>query len=350
LPSLTAIMISGRTQNVHAMQVRRQACILALMTVFFGQPAIASDPHVRVSDAHGATAAAIEEVIFRDPASFDPLLESGELQWAVTFRCRPAYDRPEYQVSLVKHHDGRVEAFAIELTASSIATQLQKIRESTPGATPEETVQAISRREWVVGGRTNRDVSRLAREFERLSMRVQRPDGMFVDRTTYRLWSRTASQELSVLIAVSSSGENSDALIQWLQAVSRAVGITVARSATAEPRGTGDAAKLEHLISRYVAAESSAEYEGVFALLSERYRQELRSEYRVATGRDYKRFRESSEARWYGFSEVRRDARPDRRFEITLNATVEENGERETNEVRLTVICDRQCAIDAWDY
>jgi hypothetical protein len=126
--------------------------------------------------------------------------------------------------------------------------------------------------------------------------------------------------------------------------------VLLTRCATAESPEPTDAVKLDRLIHRYVTAESSGDYENVFALLSERYRQNLRGAYGVATSRDYKRFRESSEARWYGFSEVRRVVRPDHQFEVTMNATVEESGERETNEIRLTVTCDRQCAIDEWDY
>jgi hypothetical protein len=69
-------------------------------------------------------------------------------------------------------------------------------------------------------------VSRLAREFERLPMRVQQPVGMFMDQATYRLWSRTASQEVSAIIGSASSGESSDALVKWIHALSRAVGIS----------------------------------------------------------------------------------------------------------------------------
>ena len=72
----------------------------------------------------------------------------------------------------------------------------------------------------------HRDVSRLAREFERLPMRVQQPVGMFMDQATYRLWSRTASQEVSAIIGSASSGESSDALVKWIHALSRAVGIS----------------------------------------------------------------------------------------------------------------------------
>jgi len=200
--------------------------MLALMSTILWQSMFAC-PHLSAgTDAQRrVTYDDVAAVVFASPTSFDASLESGDLQWVVTFRCRPAHDRPEYQVSLVKHHDGRVEAFAVELTASSLEVQLQKALESAPGATPEQVAQSIARREWVVQGRTSRPLARAARDFERLSFRVQRPIGMFMDQTTYRLWSRTGSQELYATIGSPSSGESSDPVVKWMQTVSRAIGI-----------------------------------------------------------------------------------------------------------------------------
>lgn len=168
----------------------------------------------------------ITAIAFPSATSFDDLLMSGEAQWVVIIRCRPAYDKPEFQISLVRHYDHTVQASIFEVLSSSVLQQIQTIRREKVSATAKEVARLLSTRQRAIDGRHNAALMRLARRFESLAMRVQRPTGMALDSTSYQLWSRTASQEIFAAIGVASSGETNDPVVKWVKALTQAARIS----------------------------------------------------------------------------------------------------------------------------
>ncbi len=75
----------------------------------------------------------------------------------------------------------------------------------------------------------------------------------------------------------------------------------------------------------------------MYSLLSLRLREQLRRENAVMDVKGYKALRQSSEARWFDFSETRRHM-GEKEATLSFSATIEESGEKERVKVTLKLI------------
>ncbi len=218
----------NRRQAVHAVQIGSARLVRLLLTVSIACCTLATayaDDTPRHAVTSQSTTSEVAALVFPQIESYVPLLDEGTVEWVITFLCEPAHGRPEYQVTMVKRLGAPVEATVIQLVASSLRTQVQSISGAMPNQTSEQVAKEVRRRMWTVSAKDNRKLARLLQAFDRLALPLRRPVGMFIDPTQYRLWSRTASQEVSAILGAASSGETSDPVVKWMQNVAGALGI-----------------------------------------------------------------------------------------------------------------------------
>lgn len=101
----------------------------------------------------------------------------------------------------------------------------------------------------------------------------------------------------------------------------------------------------------YATAEDHGDYVVVYRLLSRGLKQRLHDEQRVNNAEDYRRLRESSEARWNDLHESSSRATGAGSATIKFRATIEENGECEKVLGTLRLVLEKQrWKIDVIDY
>ena len=85
---------------------------------------------------------------------------------------------------------------------------------------------------------------------------------------------------------------------------------------------------ISSVVKSYISAEEKQDYAHVYLLLSRGKKEQLRREYTVMGAKDYTKLRQSSEARWFGFSETKRNIAA-KEATVMFNVTIEESGEKE---------------------
>jgi len=143
--------------------------------------------------------------------------------WEVTVRGRPAYSSPpEYLLTLVKRHSGRVEGSFATLS-EPLAEQLQRQHTASPEADLAEVIRRIDiRRVELPRSGSLPPLRTLASRFEHLELRLALDSSMFLDSRQYELCVVAGSQRLWVSLLGPSSGDSRDPVVAWVERVRRA--------------------------------------------------------------------------------------------------------------------------------
>ncbi len=107
---------------------------------------------------------------------------------------------------------------------------------------------------------------------------------------------------------------------------------------------------ISTVVRSYISAEEKQDYARVYLSLSHGMKERLRRENVVKSANDYRKLRQSSEARWYDFVETKRNVKAETAT-VLLNVTIEESGEKERVPVTVRLVMqDGHWRIDAIEY
>lgn len=176
--------------------------VLSVLLMIAASPRLnpAAYPLMPVAQLRGQMTASDEEWINHNYRSLlDLVFPNGDVEsedsskdarWIAIVRIEPPFGAPEASLSLTRFDNGKVKALVVRPKNDSLLNQIRVLRAKYPQTSIEEIAKTLAVNRQIITGDSCPQLIRLAKRFERISVRLDIEEDLRVDETGYLIWSK----------------------------------------------------------------------------------------------------------------------------------------------------------------